>query len=106
MRIEGNTIVFRSYRGNYENEKSGIKPCTCRLIPPNEWDAVCDFGYELAHQHRVGAKVQKIRIVCQENKSEYFERKLTFVEMFGDVLYTRMVLFCWSHEEGSVLGEN
>jgi hypothetical protein len=98
MNIQGDTIVFKSYRGNYEVEESGRKNCTVRMIPPNEWDAVMEFGYDLAGEAQTSNSQKKIMIVCADNQMRYFTRELTYVEIIGDVLYNKLVLFCWKSE--------
>ena len=98
MKIEGNTIIFKSFLWNYELEKSGKKPCTVRVIPNDERDDYMEFTIE--YEHRGGnSRDKRIRIVKVDDSTEFFERDITHIEQIGSVLYSELTLICWRHED-------
>lgn len=40
MRIEGDTIHFKTGPDWFSSEKSGLKPFTVRLVSEQEWDEI------------------------------------------------------------------
>ena len=96
MKIEGDTIVFKSYKQNYEPEERGEKCCTVRVIPDNEWQDVLDFIYAFVTWQKGAIR---IRITLANDSAYYFERQITHVQILGEILYSKLLLFCWRHEE-------
>jgi len=97
MKIEGDTLVCKSYKHHYADEISGRKCCTVRQVPENEWnESILAFTFPIAmhYEHH-----KRIRIVCVEEPEQQFERAITHVEILGGVLYHTLLLICWRHEE-------
>lgn len=98
MKIEGNTVIFKSYLWNYDDEESGLKPCTVRMLSGTEWDAFCEFG-QLAPVRDPEKRKRLIRIVDADDPERYFEREITYCSTIGELLYNQIVLICWENPE-------
>ena len=92
MRIEDDTVVFKSVEGYFEKEKDGRKPNTVRILSEyeagiiyNMWDA---------------KRLSRIRIELRDqDKIDSFERELTDVTWAGSFLGYYIVVFSWRHKD-------
>jgi len=92
MKIEGDTIVFRSINPHFAKEKDGRRPNTVRILSDKETLNVL----KLWNSH----KLKKIRIELADfKKSDSFERELTDISLTGDSFGKIPVFFSWRHEE-------
>lgn len=91
MRVEGNTIIFKSTPSNWHREKRGDKSYTMRVISnPYEWGEFTrwlDFCMD-----------KKIRIESTGSEKS-FTRTVTDVTIVGEVLGTHFFGIGWRHEE-------
>ena len=102
MKIEGDTIVFKSWPHNYAVEKSGKKPCTVRVIPSSELsNELYSFLEENFDYNGVANAEPKIRIVRTGENPAEFERQLLYADEIGDLAGSNIYLFCWRHEEAN-----
>jgi len=83
MRIEGDTIIFRSAPNWYEVEKSGEKPNTLRLL---DWHEVTEIA---------GTDLRKVRIEKNDGK-ESFTRPVGRIFNLEPLLGKTLVMVCWS----------
>ena len=88
MRIEGNTVIFRSYPSMYEVEESGVKPNTVRILDFCETSQVIENWDKLTH----------IRIE-EVGHDRSFTRELTDITELGELLGKDVFVFSWRHEE-------
>jgi len=88
MRIEGNTVIFRSYPSMYEKEESGVKPNTVRILDFCEISQVIENWKELKY----------IRIE-EVGHDRSFTRELTDITEVGELLGKSVYVFSWRHEE-------
>ena len=98
MKIEGDTIIFKSTDINYNDEVSGKKKCTVRLIGAESSE------FEEFKKHK--ADIKRISIVNKDTGS-YFTKDLSldpifFKEVFEhtpdrECILTRyfVYIFCW-----------
>lgn len=91
MRIEGDTLVFKSSVEYFSFERDGTKPNTVRLIPPEEWDLLDDW-LGLPDDHPVFIRIESML-------GESFTRELTYLSDLGNILGSHLVIFCWRHPE-------
>jgi hypothetical protein len=101
MKIEGDTIVFKSWPHWYKLEKKGIKPATVRQAAGAEKEAVrayLDNYYLFRHGNTPKPRIE-IRNVDPERADEHFRRELLSGELIGEILDSELYLFCWRHEE-------
>ncbi len=87
MRIEGNTVIFRSMPSMYEKEESGVKPNTVRILDDDEALPIMTMGDNLTH----------IRIEMWKGKG--FTRELTDISVAGRLLGKTIYIFSWRHVE-------
>jgi len=100
MKIEGNTITFKSWPHNYKLEKRGLKPATVRILTNDEEQAaVHAFSGNYYLFRHINTPRPKIRIVVAGTEKAYFERELLSIEKVGEILNAEIWLFCWRHEE-------
>ena len=83
MRIEGDTIIFRSAAAWYEVEKSGEKPNTLRLLDYHEVTEIA------------GTALRKIRIERADG-TETFTRPIGRIFNLEPLLGKTLVMVCWS----------
>ncbi len=90
MRIEGNTVIFRSYPSMYEKEESGKKPNTVRILD----------SYEASQVFENWEKLKYIRIMEEgrHTRSRSFTRELTDITEVGELLGKEVFVFSWRHE--------
>ncbi len=88
MKIEGNTVIFRSTPSMYVKEESGVKPNTVRIL---------DFC-EVCTLLRTKGKIEYIRI--EESGTERsFTRELTDITDMGEILGKSIFVFSWRHDD-------
>ena len=88
MRIEGNTVIFRSEPSMYEVEENGKKPNTVRILDFCETSQVIENWDKLTH----------IRIE-ERGHNRSFTRELTDITDIGELLGKNMFVFSWRNEE-------
>ena len=88
MKIEGNTVIFKSIPEFFEKEREGIKPNTERIMPDD------DFYVLLFHS----PKITHIRIINSEMHDRYFNRELTDISLISELLGVNLVVLSWKHE--------
>lgn len=93
MKIEGNTIIFKSTPENFYKEKEGIKPCTLRRITLWSEMKYFEMFYNRVKNRLVEDKTAKIIISCPE-KHDFFEAILTDISQFEGLW-----LFSWNPGE-------
>lgn len=87
MKIEGNTIIFKSTPENYHKEYMGLKSCTIRRI--SLWSEMKNIE-EFAENLPVGSKIRIVNTVTLN----YFERTLTDISQFEGLW-----VFSWGTEQ-------
>lgn len=80
MQLEGRTITFKSSRHYYDKEKSGLKANTVRQLDVEE--------HLLLLNNIFGLKF--IKIVCLDDESLHFRRKLSDISFMGS-----SIIFSW-----------
>ena len=91
MKIEGNTIIFKSTLYNYYKEFIGHKPNTIReIIYPSEFKQFVDFMRELS----LDSKIMILETKHNEETGKSFTRYLTDITPFKEYF-----IFSWKHEE-------
>lgn len=84
MKIEGDTIVFKSTPEWYEFEREGVKPNTVRLL---DWDEV---------EQVANAAITKVRIErIGLNGTACFTRRTIGLWNLGGVLGKTLFMVCW-----------
>jgi len=92
MRIEGDTIIFKSVDTYFVKEKDGRKPNTVRILDEYESGIVYNRWYS--------GSLKKIRIELITSESpDSFERELTDITWCGSAFGRDYVIFSWRHEE-------
>ena len=89
MKIENNTIIFKSAPEYYQKEKSGLKCNTVRQITkPDEYKAFHYFYryFDILHN-------KTIKIINSES-GEYFTRRLSDINTFKE-----FYIFSWGHSK-------
>ena len=92
MKIEGDTVTFKSKSEFFYREEEGRKPNTECLITTAEMD---NFNQRDAEEG-----ITKIKIVHTQCPESFFTRTLTDVCVIGDLLGLQLVAFSWQHELG------
>ena len=92
MKIEGNTVTFKSKPDFFYREAEGEKPHTERLMTEVE--------FEEFEQRDREEEITQIKIVHTQVPESYFTRTLTDVCVIGDLLGLQLVVFSWEHGEG------
>ena len=89
MKIENNTIIFKSAPEYYQKEKSGLKCNTVRQITkPDEYKAFHDF-----YRCFEAISNKTIKIINSES-GESFLRRITDISIFKEVY-----IFSWEHSK-------
>lgn len=92
MRIENNTIFFKSESDFFRLEKMGKKSNTVRILGYEEYTKAVN----------VKAPINRIHITnkyMRDTEPDSFERTLTDISHVGEVLGQIMMVFSWRHEE-------
>ena len=92
MKIEGDTVTFKSEPWVFYREEEGKKPNTERLMTTEE--------LETFNQRDTEEEITIIKIVHTQVPEAYFTRILTDVCVIGDLLGLQLVVFSWEHEGG------
>ena len=87
MKIECDTIVFKSYPDRWQREKSGDKPNTVRWLTHEESDIVNDID-----------RITRI-VLVNTLTNERFTRIIHDRDFLGEVLGQWLWVFSWQHEE-------
>ncbi|MHC1571566.1 MAG: hypothetical protein ACXQTL_02220 [Methanosarcinales archaeon] len=91
MKIEGDTVIFKSEPQYFYKEESGLKRNTVKILNTAE------------HKTLLMAQPSRIRIVNTCEPQEYFEHELTDLSNIStlfEVCEDRFVfVFSWRHEE-------
>ena len=112
MKIEDDTVVFKSEPYYFKEERDGLNPNTIRLLTRSEMKQI--------HPNRgvrALARIRKIRIestaedeiVAHDTnpdifqKLEPFTRTLTSIEQIGELCGFYLFVFSWRHEEKVVV---
>ena len=96
MKIEGNTITFKSTPGNFSAEVTGNKCCTVRVLSYEE-DSEMFAAFE--NEFRQGEK-KRIRIIMPGIIHDVcFERNVTNITRIGEILNHFIFEICWKHKE-------
>lgn len=92
MKIENNTIFFKSEGNFFRLEKMGKKSNTVRIMGYEEYTKTVNAAASITTIH--------ITKRCIENNlQDSFERTLTNISYVGEVLGQVMMVFSWRHEE-------
>ncbi len=91
MKIEGNTVTFKSKPDFFYREEEGKKPNTERLMSIAEFE---DFK-----QRDREEEITQIKIAHTQVPEAHFTRSLTDVCVIGDLLGLLLVVFSWEHEQ-------
>ena len=89
MKIEGDTIIFRSDWDNFTRELEGHKTSTIRWFSLEE-------ETEFFHHKE---NIKKIRIQSGKSDAVCFERILTDATNIGWILNMRLWIFSWKHKK-------
>ena len=102
MKIEENTVVFKSEPYYFKLERDGLKPNTVRLLTLLE---MTQIKTDLEKPKGI---IKKIRIECTvDSNSEDFEpfenvdpftRKLISIEQIGELCGYYLFVFSWQHD--------
>jgi len=92
MKIEDDTIKFKSDPYFYALEKDGIKPNTVRILERNEGIEVDKWRNSPFIRYRY------IKISCGDKS---FNRKLKWFGKLGELLGKEIWMFCWKHPVGN-----
>ena len=105
MKIEDDTVVFKSEPYNFKAEKCGVKPNTERLLTQSEMEMLLVNEKE---EHPTFScndfKPKRIRIECADphlvtKAYEPFEYPLTDIRQIGKLCGYYLFVFSWRHEE-------
>ena len=82
MEIEGDTVIFKSYREQFLKERKGLKPNTVRKIDESE---VFDWTKFMV-EWKTGTP-KKVKIVCEFNLmfTDSFTRTITDITFYDGV---------------------
>lgn len=87
MKIEGNTIYFKSEPEYFQKEIKGLKCNTVRWLNWDEYADLTKFTYLID---------KKISISCNDRS---FIRKITDISKVGFVINLHLIVISWKHEE-------
>ena len=105
MKIEEDTVVFKSEPSNFRAEKRGLKPNTERLLTQS------GVGMLLVNENEEHPafscndfKPKRIRVECANphlcaKGFEPFEHPLTDIRQIGKLCGYYLFVFSWRHEE-------
>lgn len=97
MRIEGNTIFFKSIDDFYFKEKAGIKPNTVRFVDDSdEMKAVANFAADME------SETLYIEVCNKLSPNLSFKRTLRDISEVYRTSQMRVWLFSWFHDENGV----
>ncbi len=88
MKIDGDTIIFKSNRKEFDVEESGEKSNTVRILDGDELDKL-----------KQSTTPKHIRIICANNPEQMFTRRLTNIMKIGELLGAKILIFSWSGVE-------
>ncbi len=97
MKIEGNTIFFKSFPDLFADERDGLKPNTVRLLDKHEAGEVND---------KWGC-IEKIQIINAANLNEFIIKNILNITDITEALSLplkngwRCFVFSWTHEESA-----
>lgn len=92
MKIEGDTIIFKSEEHFFALEKSGKKPNTTRILSYKE------YGFIEANKTQI-KKIRILEVLIKNTEQQSFERELTDISYLGAFLGHILVAFLWRHKE-------
>ena len=90
MKIDGDTIFFKSTPDFFYREEEGKKPNTTQVISEKEW-------YELVEMD-AKEEIRYIKVEHPQVPESNFTRELTDVCIVGDILGFYLVVFSWKHK--------
>ena len=91
MRIEGDTIFFKTGPEWYFAEKNGLKPFTIRLVTEAEWDDIkCWWN---------GAGLHKNIQISSTFSGDGFNRPVELIGVCMEGLGQRLIFISWRHSE-------
>lgn len=85
MKINGETVEFKSKGSFFVKELTGQKPNTERLLSKSD-------QYDIL-------SCKRIKIQMVENPKNFFERKITDITVCNEILGKYLVVISWKHEE-------
>jgi len=88
MKIEGDTVVFKSDIRFFAAEAKGEKPNTVRLVEEKEKDAIFELWMK--------GDPMKIKIVTKLGVRG-FTRDITHICEVGGILGKRLIIISWRH---------
>jgi len=100
MKIDGNTIKFKSNLHFYNLERKGIKPNTVRILEEEE-------GLEIDKWQKKGfidGNVYRYIEISFLPENRFFIRTLTWVGKIGVFLGKEIWMFCWKPEQINMKG--
>ena len=98
MKIDGDTIKFKSESYYYDIEQRGLKPNTLRVlnkkegIDVNKWSAGNPLYIEISVNAELGS-------IAAFTLSTPFKKNLVWLGKVGDFLGKEIWMFCWEHED-------
>ena len=113
MKIEDDTVVFKSESYYFKLERDGLKPNTVRLLTHAEKQQIRPKLKTILPEITETVVIKKIRIECTAKyeikthdaspdtfpKLEPFTRTLTSIEQIGELCGFYLFVFSWRHEE-------
>jgi hypothetical protein len=93
MKLEGDTICFKTGTEWFLDEKHGCKPFTVRLVTEREWDDITTWWTDYKD------------CVCQIQISatfsgDNFTRRVMRIGKIGELVGSGLIFVSWKHEEG------
>ena len=84
MKIDGNTIIFKSIPEFFDKEMSGVKSNTARTINTPELNQILDSKY-----------ISIVNLRTNEN----FTRQISDISIIGALLGSHLVVISWNPNE-------
>ena len=94
MKIDGDTIKFRSDFYFYNLEERGVKPNTVRILDVGEGLKV-DEWQKTAF---INGSVYRYIEISFVPKNKSFKRRIIWVGRLGNLLGKEIWMFCWKHD--------
>jgi len=99
MKIEYDTVIFKSEPYYFKQERDGLKSNTVQLLTRKEM-----LQIKPIRGMQAISRIRKIRIECirrnvDDTCFEPFTRVLTSIEQIGELLGHYLFVFSWRHEE-------
>ena len=94
MKIQGDTIIFKSDDENYYKEKDGIKPNTVRFVYQKEEILLMVNFYNECKE-----EIKYIEIHNRTSPHLYFRRRIRDITWYGDRF---VYIISWFHEEDGI----